>query len=75
MTASIGKKHFFSTAHKLKGKPNWQAEPAKVVSTILYSKLFVSFSYCGVCYHQIELSISYVIVVQKSSSGDRKFAL
>ena len=40
-----------------------------VVSTILYSILFVSFWYCG------ELSISYVIVVQKSSSGDGKFKI
>ena len=40
-----------------------------VVSTILYLMFFLSFSYCGVCYSQVELSISYVRV-QKSSSGD-----
>ena len=59
MTASICNKKPFSTAHKLIEKPNWQSEPAKVVSTILYSKLFVSFSNC------------VVIVVQKNSSGDK----
>ena len=36
-----------------------------VVSTILFSIIFVSFWYCGVFNQQIELSISYVIVVQK----------
>ena len=47
-----------------------------LVSTILYLMFFLSlFSYCGVCYSQVELSISYVIVVQKSSSGDGKFTL
>ena len=46
-----------------------------VVSTILYSMLFVSYSYCGACCSQIELSISYVIFVQKSSSGDEEFRL
>ena len=47
----------------------------QVVSTILYSMLFVSFLYCGNCYQQIELSNCVVIVVQKSSSGDRKFTI
>ena len=37
-----------------------------VVSAILYSMLFFSFSYCEVCYPQIELSFSYIIAVQKS---------
>ena len=31
---------------------------------------FVLFWYCGDCSSQVELSLSYVIVVQKSSSGD-----
>ena len=41
-----------------------------VVSTILFSSLFVSFSYCGVCSDWLLsncLSIYDVIVVQKSS--------
>ena len=33
---------------------------------------FTLVSYCGVCYPQVKLSISFVIVVQKSSSGDQK---
>ena len=32
---------------------------------------FVSFSYSGDCFLQVKLSLSYVIVVQKSSTGDR----
>ena len=46
-----------------------------VVSTILYLMFFLSFLYCGVCYSQVEPSISYIIVVQKSSRGDGKSLL
>ena len=44
----------------------------KVVSTMLFLILFVSYSYCGVCYRPIELSICDVIVVQKKFRWRKK---
>ena len=43
-----------------------------VVSTILFSSLFVYFSYCGVCYNH-KLSTYDVILFKKSSNGDLNF--
>ena len=38
----------------------------------LISLSFCLFLYNGVCYNQLKLSISYVIVIQKGSNGDGK---
>ena len=46
---------------------------SRVVSIVLLLSSLFLVSYNGVCSDQLELSISDVIVVQKSSNGDGKF--
>ena len=39
------------------------------------SDSFCSFSYSGVCFVQLKLSIDDIIIIQKGSNGDLKFKL